>query len=226
MEKPKKPYVHSYSGLKEFENCPRKFQATKILKLYPYEESDAARYGNVGHKILEDYINEKKDIPPTHMQFKPVVDAVLSKAGRHTAEMSFGVTKELRPCGFFDKGVWLRGKADVVTLDDEDLKAWIFDWKFGSNKYPDLDQLTFMSLFVFTHYSHIRQINSGLLFMLHKDMRKKRMVRDDVESAWWKVRERLGRIEAAIASEQFPPKPSGLCKRWCPVTSCEHNGNH
>ena len=225
MEKSKKPYVHSYSGLKEFENCPRKFQATKILKLYPYEESDAASYGNEVHKALEDHVNDGTPIPEKHARFTPVVQAVLNKTGRHIAEMEFGVTRDLQPCTFFAKDVWLRGTADVVTLDDDDLKAWVWDWKTGKNKYPDIDQMTFMSLFVFTHYSHIRQVNSGLLFLLYNDLRKKRMVRDDVESVWWKLRERLGRIEVVIVFEQFPPKPGPLCG-WCPHKACEQHPRH
>ena len=30
-----KPYVHSHSGIKDFEQCPRKFNATRVQKLYP-----------------------------------------------------------------------------------------------------------------------------------------------------------------------------------------------
>lgn len=221
-----KPYVHSYTGIKEFEQCPRRFQATKILKLYPYEESEAARYGNEVHKALEDYTNLKTPIPEKHLQFKPVVDAILNKPGRHQAELAVGVRRDLSPCKFFDKDVWLRGKIDHIAIDDENFKAWVVDWKTGKNKYPDLDQMTLMSLFVFAHHSHIRQVNSALLFLLYKDMKKQTMVIDDVEKTWWKIKERTARIEHAIEVQQFPPKPGPFCEKWCPVITCEHNGKH
>lgn len=544
-----KPYVHSYSGLKEFEQCPRKFQANRILKLYPYKETEATRYGNEVHKALEDYTNLQEPIPPKHGKFKPVVDAVLQKPGRHKAEVAYGVRRDLSPCGFFDKGVWFRGKIDHLTIDDDALKAWIVDWKglaldtpiptpfgwttmgnirvgdlvfdaageptlvvgksavknlpcfkvtfddttsvvcdeehlwkladgsvvgvrelmgqrkknqrvkppriavaaplalkdvdlpvdpyvlglwladgklssgeiskpdtfvweevqrrgynvdmstggsgpcptrtvkglrrqlmtlgllgvkkfiphaytragyhqrldllrglmdgdgnanptrkqavftttsqelskqvcellctlgqrplpsevvahgfgvttkafpvsfrpiginpfllprkasridpewgtghsgtriavsveevpsvptqciavdsadhtflctermipthnTGKNKYPDLDQMVCMSLLTFAHNAHLRQINSALLFLLYDDMRKKKMVRDDVEKEWWQLRERLARVEAAIASNSFHPKQGPLCGKWCEHIKCEHNGRH
>jgi RecB family exonuclease len=220
-----KPYVHSYTGIKEFEQCPRKFEATKILKLYPYEETEAARYGNEVHKALEDFINIGQEIPEKHQQFKPVVQALLAKPGRARAELKFGVRRDLSPCDFFDKNVWLRGMADLVIIDDDAFKAWVGDWKTGKNKYPDLDQMTFMSLFVFAHYSHIRQVNSGLLFLLYNDLKKQKMLREDAEAAWWKVRERTARIERAIEAKQFPPKPGPLCG-WCPHKACENHPQH
>jgi CRISPR/Cas system-associated exonuclease Cas4 (RecB family) len=221
-----KPYVHSYTGIKEFETCPRRFKATKILKLYPYEETEATRYGNEVHKALEDYVNSKTPIPKKHEQFKPVVDALLAKPGRAVAEMAFGVRRDLSPCDFFDKKVWLRGKADIVILDDDNFKAVVGDYKTGKNKYPDLDQMTFMSMFVFAHFSHIRQVNSGLIFLLYNDLKKQRMVVEDVEKTWWKIKERTARIEAAIEADQFPPKPGPLCG-WCPHSKgCEHHPKH
>ncbi len=220
-----KPYVHSYSGLKEFEQCPRKFQANRILKLYPYKETEATRYGNEVHKAIEDHVNSQMGIPPQHAQFKPIVEAMLAKPGRATAEMAFGLTRRLEPCGFFDKNVWVRGKADIVIIDDENLKAWVGDWKTGKNKYPDLDQMVLMSLFVFAHFNHVRQVNSGLIFLLYNDLQKKRMTRDDVPKAWQDMTERLAKVEAAIAANVFNPKQGPLCG-WCEHKACEHHPKH
>jgi hypothetical protein len=534
-----KPYVHSYTGIKEFEQCPRRFQATKILKLYPYEETEATRYGNEVHKAIEEHLKYETPIPEKHAQFTPVVQALASKPGRVEAELKFGVRRDLSPCGFFDRDVWLRGAADIVVLDDEGLKAWVGDWKglpldtplptpkgwttmaevrlgdalfsesgelctvvgksgiknlrcfeiefddtsrvtcdeehlwkladgsvrpvtalrkkdliavpgalalpdedlpidpyvlglwladgkhtsgeiskpdafvweeiqrrgyevdmstggkqacptrtvkklrgalrktgllgnkyippqylragyvqrldllrglmdgdgsanptrkqaiftttdkalsdavhellitlgqrplqsttrqfgfgvhvtafplsfrpvglnpfllprkrdrilpawgagnstarrivavrevapvptqciavdssdrtylctrkmipthnTGKNKYPDLDQMTFMSLFVFAHYAHIRQVNSGLIFLLYNDLKKQTMTREDAPLAWSKVQQRAARVEAAIEAKQFPPKPGPLCG-WCPhAKGCEHHPRH
>lgn len=218
-------YVHSYSGLKEYETCPRKFQATKILKLYPYKETEATRYGNEVHKSIEDHVNSGMAIPPKHAQFKPVVEAILNKPGEAKAELALGVTRTLAPCGFWDKGVWLRGKIDLTIRDDDALKAWVIDWKTGNNKYPDIDQLTLMSLLVFTHYSHIRQINSGLVFLLKNDLQKKTMLIEDMPKTWRLFVERFARVESAIAADNFPAKSGPLCG-WCEHTPCEHHPKH
>jgi RecB family exonuclease len=220
-----KPYVHSHTSIKEFEQCPRKFEAKRILKLYPYEQSEAARYGDEVHKALEDYTNLGAPLPEQHAQFLPVIQAVLAKPGRHKAELSVGVRRDLSPCDFFDKKVWLRGKIDHIAVDDEDLKAWVVDWKTGKNKYPDFDQMTLMSLFTFAHYGHLRQVNSAIIFLLYKDLKKSRMVIDDVEKQWWKLKEKTAKIEKAIEVGQFPPKPGPLCP-WCEHTACEHHPKH
>ena len=34
----------------------------------------------------------------------------------------------------------------------------------------------------------------------------------------------MGLLSDAHLYNQFPPKPSGLCKQWCDVISCEFNG--
>jgi len=220
-----KPYVHSHSGIKDFEQCPRKFNATRVQKMYPFEESSASRYGNEVHKAIEDYVNIKKALPPQHMKFKPVVDAILRKPGVAIAEIGFGVKRDLTPCGFFDKDVWLRGKSDLTTVDDDTRKAWVVDFKTGKNKYPDMSQLELMSLFVFAHNPRVERVNSALMFLLYDDLKKAVMLREQVENSWWKVREKTATIERALEVGQFPPKPGPLCG-WCPHKVCEHHPDH
>jgi hypothetical protein len=63
----------------------------------------------------------------------------------------------------------------LLIVDDENLTAWVADWKTGNNKYPDRDQLVLMSLMVFAHFPHIRKVNSALLFIVKNDMVKMSM---------------------------------------------------
>lgn len=219
-------FTWSHSALKAFETCPRQYHATKILKLYPREESEAQRYGNEVHKAIEDYVRGEAKFPAKHIAFKPAVDAVLSKPGRKLPEYKMGVRRDLTPCDFFDEDVWARGVGDLLVVDDDDLRAWVVDWKTGGNKYPDLDQLTLMSLMVFAHFPHIRQVNSALLFLVPGTMNKSKMTREQFEDGWWRYRERTSKIEAAMAHDVWNPKQSGLCKRHCPHTVCEFNGKH
>lgn len=219
-----KPFTWSHSSLKAFETCPRQYHATKVLKLYPFEQSEAAKYGDDVHKSIESYIKGESRFPPAHLAFKPAVDAALAKPGRKLPEYKMGVRKDLSPCDFFAKDVWVRGVADLAVLDDDDMRAWVMDWKTGGNKYPDLDQLTLMSLMVFAHFPHIRQINSALLFLVPGTMNKSSMTREQFDDGWWRYRERVSKIEAAMAHDVWNPKQSGLCKKHCPHTPCEFNG--
>ena len=142
------------------------------MKKYPFQETEATRYGNQVHEAIELYIRDQKPIPPEYEQFKPVVDAMLKKPGRKLAEYEMALRADLTPTNWKAPDVWVRGIADILIVDDENLTAWVGDWKTGNNKYPDRDQLVLMSLMVFQHFPHIRKVNSALLFIVKNDMVK------------------------------------------------------
>ena len=212
----------SYSGLKDFEGCARRYHEVKVLKRYPFRDTPQTLYGKDVHKAIEDYGRHGTPLPAAFAQYRPVVDAILAKPGRKLFEYEMGVTSDLRPCGFKDEGVWVRGIADFVSIDDENLTAWVVDWKTGNNKYPDTDQLTLMSLMLFTHFPHLRRVNSALMFIVKESMVKHRLDRDDADKAWQQYRERVAKIEAAHEFGVWNPKQSPLCG-WCPVKTCEFN---
>ena len=214
--------VWSHSGLKDFEGCARRFHEVKVLKRYPFRDTPQTLYGKDVHKAIEDYGKSGVPLPAAFMQYKPVVDAILAKPGRKLFEYEMGVTSDLKPCGFKEAGVWARGIADFVSVDDENLTAWVVDWKTGNNKYPDTDQLTLMSLMLFTHFPHLRRVNSALMFIVKESMVKHRLDRDDADKAWQQYRERVAKIEAAHEFGVWNPKQSPLCG-WCPVKTCEFN---
>jgi hypothetical protein len=82
------------------------------------------------------------------------------------------LTIDLNPCGWKDKEVWVRGIADLLIIDDDNLTAWVVDYKTGNNKYPDREQLKLMAMMVFKHFPHIRKVNAALLFVVKNDMVK------------------------------------------------------
>lgn len=220
----KKP-AWSHSSLKDFEGCARRYHEVKVLKKYPFTETEATRYGNQVHKSLELYVKEGKPLPPEHAQFKDVADALLSRPGRKLAEQQMALDTDLKPVSWFDEKVWVRGIADLLILNDDDLTAWVVDYKTGNNKYPDREQLVLMSLMVFAHYPHIRKVNSALLFIVKNDMVKHQMLREDADAAWWRYRERTAKLEASFANGVWNPNQTPLCG-WCVVKDCEFNPKH
>lgn len=217
----KKP-AWSHSSLKDFEGCARRYHEVKVLKNYPFTETDATRYGNQVHEALELYVRDGKPIPPEYAQFQPVVDSLLKKPGRALAEYEMALDVELNPVGWRDKNVWVRGIADLLIVDDDNLTAWVADYKTGNNKYPDLEQLVLMSIMVFAHFPHIRKVNSALLFIVKNSMNKMSMTRDQAEKHWWNYRERTAKLEACFEHDVWNPSQTPLCG-WCPVKTCEFN---
>ena len=212
-----KPVTWSHSALKDYEGCARRYHNVRILKKYPFEETEQIRYGKELHKAAEDYVKEGKQIPAQFKFIEPTLEALMRKPGRKLAEYQMALTVDLKVCDRFAKDVWVRGVADLLIIDDDGLTAWVVDYKTGNDKYPDRDQLTLMSLMVFAHFPHIRQVNSALLFVVKNSMVKAKMTHDEQDQAWWDYRQRVGRIEASSAANVWNPSQSPLCN-WGPVS--------
>jgi RecB family exonuclease len=217
-----KTVTWSHSSLKDYEGCPRRYHEVKVLKNYPFKDTDATLYGKELHTAAELYIKEGTPLPPQFAFIKATLDALMAKPGRKLCEHQMGVTKDLKPCKFMDKEVWVRGIADLLIIDDENLTARVVDYKSGNNKYPDREQLKLMALMVFAHFPHIRRVSGALLFVVKEDIAKASFMVGEAEEHWWDYRERVARIEQAHETGVWNPKPTPLCG-WCPVSSCEHN---
>lgn len=215
----------SFSKAKAFETCPKQFYHEKILREYPVEETEAMRYGTDFHKACEDYIGADVPLPPKFDFIKATLDALNNKRGVKVCEKKLGLTADLKPCDFFDDKVWFRGIADLIIVDVLGEVAWVIDYKTGrSSKYADKGQLELMALSVFAHYPQVKKVRAGLLFVVANSLVKAEYEIDQSASLWRKWLGIYGRMEKAFETDVWNPRPSGLCKRHCPVVECPHNG--
>ncbi len=216
----------SHSGLKDFETCARKYHEVKVLGKYPREETEQTRYGTQLHEQAELFIKNGRPLDAAFKFLQPVVDKLAAMPGRKFPELEMALRHDLTACDFKEDDYWVRGIADLVIVDDENLTARVFDYKSGSDKYPDTDQLTLMSLMIFKHFPHIREVTSGLLFVLKNTVVKHRVSREQEDALWFRYRERIIRIAMAHATGVWNPTQSGLCRKYCVVTSCPFNGRN
>ena len=215
----------SFSKIKAFEQCPKQFYHEKILKEYPVEETEAMLYGTMFHSAAEKYVKDGTPMPVKFDYAVGALDSLQAKQGRKLCEYKLGLTKDLEPCGFFDKDVWFRGIADLIILDGD--LAWVVDYKTGkSARYADKGQLELMALATFKHFPEVRKIRAGLLFIVAKDLIKDTYMKDSEDTLWSKWLANYAKMEAAVANDVWNPRPSGLCKRHCSVTECAHNGRN
>ena len=212
----------SHSALKDYEGCARRYYEVKVLKNYPFTDTQATLYSKEFHEAAEFYIKDGTPLPPQFEFAADVLEALKAKPGRKLCEYEMGLTQDLKPCSFNDKGVWVRGIADLLIIDDDNLTARVVDYKTGNNKYPDREQLKLMALMVFAHFPHIRRVSGALLFVLKNDIAKASFMRGEAEDYWWDYRERVARIEQAHETGVWNPKPTPLCG-WCVVKTCEYN---
>lgn len=217
----------SFSKAKAFDTCPKQFYHVNILKEYPFEETDAMRYGTEFHKACEDYIDKEKSLPKKFGFIEPTLDALNKKRGVKICEKKLGLTEDLEPCSFFDKKVWFRGIADLIIVDVLAGVAWVIDYKTGrSSKYADKGQLELMALSVFKHYPEVTKIKAGLLFVVAGSLIKETYEIDSESILWEKWLAKYANMKVAFDREVWNPRPSGLCKRHCPVMECPHNGSN
>jgi hypothetical protein len=218
----------SFSGIKSFEQCPKKFYHLKVVKDYKEDQNtDALLYGKEFHKAAELYIKDGVPLPPQFNYAKGALDNLNQLPGEKLCEYEMGLTENLDPCGFKDDNVWWRGIADLIILDREKGEARVLDYKTGkSAKYADTGQLELMALAIFKHFPEVRKIKAGLLFVIAKQFVKDSYNIDAAPTLWQKWLRDYDRMKYAYQTNVWNPRPSGLCKKHCVVVECPHNGGH
>lgn len=217
----------SFSSIKTFDQCPKKYYHLKVAKNYEENfETDAILYGNEFHKAAEEYIKgEAKEFDPRFSYALNALDRLKGMEGKKLCEYKMGLTEKLQPCGFSDKDVWFRGVADLLILNEETGIARVIDYKTGkSAKYADKGQLELMALCVFRHFPSIKAVKSGLLFVVCNAFIKETYLVENQTDLWRKWLTSYATLERSYDNDVWNPRPTGLCKAHCIVTECPHNG--
>jgi RecB family exonuclease len=213
----------SYSSIKTFDQCPKKYFHLKVVQDVKDEGNEASRYGNDAHAAAEAYIKDGTPIPDTYAVMRPVVEALSKFPGDKHTELRLGIKRTdngFEPCGFFDKDVWYRGIVDLLIVKGK--TAYLIDYKTGKNaKYADMKQLDLMAGAVFIHFPNVVRIKSGLAFVVSNEFPKKDHVREHLNQYLAVFDDQLDQLEAAMDNGIWNAKTSPLCG-WCPVTTCEH----
>lgn len=214
----------SYSSIKTFEQCPKKYYHLKVLKDVKDEGGEATLYGNQVHKVAEEYITNGTPIPPQFSFMQPILDSLNAIPGEKHCELKLGIAydgTDYIPTTFFAPNVWWRGIADLLIIDGH--KAYSVDYKTGKNaKYADTKQLDILAAAVFTHYPEVTHIKSALVYVVSNDFIKKEHTADMTKSYFATFEPSLDRLQTAEQTNVWNAVNGPLCK-FCPVTQCAHN---
>ena len=217
------PIVWSFSSLKTFQQCPRKYYHTKILKDVREPDTVATLYGKSAHTVAEEYIRDGVPVPPQFEYMKAMLDQLNAIPGEKLCEVMLGLTKDLEPCDFDADNVWWHGIADLVVLDEENGVAHSVDYKTSkSARYADVKQLDLVAAAIFAKYPKIKTIKSALLFVVSKEFVKAKHHAEMKEKYLEKPALDVARIEAARENGVWNPISGPLC-RFCSIKTCEHN---
>lgn len=222
----KTPPAWSYSSIKLYDTCPRKYEAERVTKEVKYTDSEATIYGKELHLACEEFIRDGKPIPPRFGFVLPYLDKLNNIPGEKICEMQVGLKKEYGrfvACGFKDPDVWFRGVADLTIIDGN--KGWLVDYKTNKNaRYADPRQLALMAACMFAKYPQLEKIKAGLLFVVSGDFVKSEYTREKAFDIFADLHGLLEQREMSYNTSIFNTKPNGLCAKWCRA-QCPHNGS-
>lgn len=204
----------SYSRYADYEQCPARFKYKHIDQLPEPTGSPAMERGTLIHKLAEDYATGVlKKLPPELKHFGDQFKQLRSL--NILVEQNWGFKSDWSFTGradWFGPDVWLRVKADVAILYDDDT-AEVIDHKTGRKYETNKDQVELFALATKMRFPNITHVTTRLWYL---DQPKDNEVILEYEEAdfariqktWTK------RVVPMFKDRKFAPTPNDKCK-WC-----------
>lgn len=216
-------FVWSFSGLKTFQQCPKKYYHLKVAQDIKDVPHVAALYGSDVHKAAENHIKNDTPVPKKYDYMVPILESLKKIPGERFCELEIGLTESLGACAFRAPDVWWHGIVDLLIVNRDTGLAHMVDYKTSkSSRYADMKQLDLMAVGVFAHFPEITRIKSALLFVVSNEMVHKEHHADRGKEYIDGVAGDLDRMSKALSTNVWNPVAGPLC-RFCPVLSCAHN---
>ncbi|MAK80390.1 PD-(D/E)XK nuclease family protein [Phenylobacterium sp.] len=214
--------THSFSSIKMYENCPKRYYHQRITKEVQDTGSDATIYGERVHEALEHRLDKKVELPSESKAYEPLCKSIEGLGGTLQVEQKLTLSENLTPTTWWEKDAWLRSILDVLIIFEDE--AIVMDWKTGKRR-PDFSQLEMFALQVFSHYPNIKKVKSTFVWLKDLSLDSHTYNRLDADDLWVKLLSKTERINQSLINNNWPPKPSGLC-RFCPAKNiCEFSLN-
>lgn len=219
-----KQVAWSHSALTSFETCPRRHYLTRISKEVPDPPSEAMNWGREVHQALENRL-KGKGLPERFKEYEKYAAVVVKRSvgGVLSAEQKVALDRNFNAVAYFAPTVWVRSVADFTIHKDRHL--FVGDWKTGKPK-PDSDQLRLSAAIAFAERPGVEKVTTAFIWLNTGEVTSQSFTKSDAADIWQDFIPRVKRLEQAIVDKNFPPRPSGLCRSWCPVPSskCEFRG--
>jgi hypothetical protein len=217
----------TWTKLSAYETCPLRHLKVDIQKAYKEAESDQLAWGSKVHSAFEAALKAKNGRLPDEMEpWQKHIDNLRSTPGEILVEQKYALLKTLEACEYFAPAAYYRGKADVVKLTPNAKGALAIDWKTGRRKIgPENKQLALMALCVFAYHKTVERVLSRFVWLETGEQDDTLWTRQSVTTEFVEnLLPRVGNLLEAARTEKYIAKPSGLCKSYCPVQSCEFWG--
>lgn len=209
----------SPSSINLFETCPRQYAARYVLKTLPYFESPEQAEGNEFHRIAHMRLSLGATVPPKWAGFEPTFKVVDTWPELET-EVQAAVGHDFSQADWGKRMVG--GVIDVLSVNRPKRRARVGDWKTGKER-DDMTQLEINAVTVFAREPEVDAIDVMFIYTKTGKVVSVEFSRQHKDKLERRLNSKIIRIKAAHETANFPPQPSGLCKKWCDVLTCEFN---
>ena len=205
----------TYSQLEKFENCPRQFYHVRVKRDVIEPPTEATLWGGRVHEAMEFRIKDGTPLPEGMTQWEGFATKIANMKGEKFCEVELALDANFQPAPW--KAAWTRGIADLLIINGN--KAVNLDYKTGKRKLTH--QLMLYAGYTFATYPQVDTVVTGFVWMRDKKIDKETFTRDQVPMIWQTFIPKVRKLESAYERDAWPARPSGLCKGWCPVKTCE-----
>ena len=211
------PPAWTYSLLEKFETCPKQFFHVKVARDVVDPPNVHNEWGTRVHSAFEDALKEGTPLPEGMTQWQALADKIAALPGVKYTEMKLAIDRAFQPADW--KSSWSRGIADLVVIHKD--QAAVLDYKTGKRKPSE--QLDLYANFIFHHHQEVNKVTTGFVWLKDRRIDWTAISREDVPGIWQSFLPRVWKLDSAYERDSWPARPSGLCRGWCPVTSCQFN---
>lgn len=218
----------SFSRLNLWRTCPRWFGEVHVRKTVVEPPSEATDFGSRVHEHIANRITSVAPWPDECAKFADTVDLLvetIGASGERYVEHKLALDTERKPCDWMADKVWVRSVLDLLYVHGD--RAIVLDWKTGKRPAEPSDQLKLFALVVFAAFPEVETVSTAFIWLRSSPICATREVyhRHQADAMWVEFMLQTEQLDDAVRRNEFFPRPSGLCRRWCPVVTCEFNGS-
>ncbi len=213
-------FAWSFSSIDVHETCPKKYYHLKVAKDFKDEDSAESEDGKIIHKVLHNRVIKGTPLPLQQRHMERMAAPFAAMKCEKAGEIKLCLNREFKCVDFFAKDAYVRGIIDLLLIP-RPTHAIIVDWKTGKVK-DNFDQIELTAAMVLQLIPELETFELVFAWVRHSKFTRKSITKADLPAIWKKYLDKANAIEQATLTSNFPAKKSGLCKGYCPVTSCPH----
>lgn len=221
-----KPFAWSWSKLKNYRDCPKRHYHCDVAREFKEDEGPdtAIGWGKLVHDSLANRIKQGRPLPTNLSQYERYAQPFDAVKQYTKVELELAMDVGMQKAAWFGDNTWFRAKVDVLIYVPETRRAAAFDWKTGNRVKPDFEQLGLTAQTIFANYPDVEVVQTSFEWLGHDMNTPGEYTRESLLPMWARLLPEVKVMEEAHRTMTYPPKPSYLCSRWCPVTICPHHG--